>query len=141
MINPFVWRDDAYSVGIEIIDNQHKRLFEIGSQIYELTDDYSSYDNYDAIVKLVDELLEYTEYHFRTEEDMFEKFNYSETESHKEEHKKFLGKLDQVDLEQMDEDQEKVMKEILMFVFIWIMEHIKVTDTMYVDFIKEKLEN
>lgn len=141
MINPFVWREDVYSVNVALIDEQHKRLFEIGSQIYELTDDYSEYDNYDSIVKLIDELAKYTMYHFKTEEDLFEKYAYGDIENHKAEHQKFLEKLDQVDLDQIESDQEKVIKDILMFVFQWIMDHIRVTDSKYVDFLKEKLSS
>jgi len=65
----FEWKD-RYSLNIGEIDKQHKRLFEIGARVYDLAVLNDSYDHYDEIMKTLDELLEYTEYHFRYEENI-----------------------------------------------------------------------
>ncbi len=106
MLNPFVWKADIYSVGIKIIDEQHEKLFKIGSDINETAYDYDGDDQNDRICSLIEELVDYTNYHFTTEEDLFEKYNYPNAESHKEEHKEFIETLKDVDYTSMKFLQE-----------------------------------
>ena len=83
-----VW-DKYYSVGIEIIDNQHKKLIDM------INDLYASFITGEAQEKapgIVDQMLNYTDYHFKTEEKFFDEHNYPETDKHKEIHQSFVDK-------------------------------------------------
>jgi len=42
------WKDE-YSIGIELIDEQHKHIFEIGNDAYELLKNDLSLDKYSKI--------------------------------------------------------------------------------------------
>ena len=136
MVNPFIWKEENFSVGVKLIDDQHKRLFEIGSEIYQLANALDDADHYDDIVDLIDELEKYTVYHFDTEEAFFEKYDYHEAEEHIAEHKQFLQKIADIDLSQIDDNQRTFINEIIMFVFKWIIKHINGTDFKYIDFMK-----
>ena len=68
----FKWKE-RYKLGIEEIDRQHKNLFDIGARVYDLAVLKDSYDHYDEIMSVLNELLDYTKYHFTYEEDLIKK--------------------------------------------------------------------
>ena len=67
----FLWKME-FELGISSIDDQHKRLLEIGNRINELLINHEEDDdNYDEIFTVIEELKDYTVYHFNTEEELF----------------------------------------------------------------------
>ena len=111
----FKWKE-RFETGIEEIDKQHKRLFEIGTQIYNLASKDDGTDHYDAIVGLIHELKDYTVYHFRYEEEQLEKANYSDIEAHKMEHQRFIDKLNETEAEDIDVNQKQVLMDMIEFI-------------------------
>ena len=67
----FEWKDE-YRTGIEVIDKQHKHLMEIGARIFDLANADDGYDRYDDIMEVLNELRDYTIYHFGYEEKLME---------------------------------------------------------------------
>ena len=67
---------DEYLTGIEQIDNEHRRLFEIAEELYQLSKEEFMPDKYDNIRRLLDELREYTKTHFEHEEEYMESIGY-----------------------------------------------------------------
>lgn len=117
------WKED-FSIGIDLIDTQHKHLFEIGNSAYELLKNDLYVDKYDKILTIIDDLRQYTKYHFKCEENYMSEINSPEYSSQKEEHDAFIKKIDSINLNDIDEDQEKYIENLLAFVFNWILEHI-----------------
>ena len=56
---------DEYLTGIEQIDLEHKRLFEIAQETYQLKNNEFIPDKYDQIKALFEQLKEYTKMHFQ----------------------------------------------------------------------------
>jgi hemerythrin len=133
----FKWKE-AYSCNIAEIDKQHKRLFEIGDRLYELATLNDNYDHYDEIVKTLDELKDYTIYHFGYEEKLMEQYGFSYFEPHKIEHDFFVKKLKKLERKDFDENQGEAVVEMLQFVADWISAHILKTDMEYKDFFNGK---
>ncbi len=131
----FKWKEN-FSTGIEEIDRQHKRLFEIGGEIYNLAVLKDGQDHYDEIMRLLMNLKDYTVYHFGYEESLMEKYNFSELEKHKEQHKMFVDKLNELELQDIDSRQEKIILDILDFIVNWISSHILGLDINYKGMIK-----
>lgn len=123
------WKDD-YAIGVEIIDEQHKHLFEIGNKIYDLLENYLLDDKYDKIVTIIKELGDYTKYHFKTEEDYMLQIRYPKYFSQKVEHDDFIKKIEEIDLKDLDQNQDKHIRDILTFVFKWVLEHILKKDKL-----------
>lgn len=123
------WKDE-YAIGVEVIDEQHKHLFEIGNKIYDLLENYLLDDKYDKIVKIIKELGDYTKYHFKTEEDYMIKIKYPKYFSQKVEHDDFIRKIEEIDLKDLDQNQDKHIREILTYVFNWVLEHILKKDKL-----------
>jgi hemerythrin-like metal-binding protein len=60
---PLQWTD-AMATGIATVDGQHQRLLEIFNRIALAQTEAS----HETVLKCLDELVEYTRYHFREEE-------------------------------------------------------------------------
>ena len=115
---------EEYKTGIDSIDEQHKKLFDIADRTYYLLKDEFSIDKYDKIVQLIKELKDYTAYHFKCEEDYMESINYKRMFTQKIEHESFIKKLDEIDLNKIDENQDEYIIEILEFLSNWLINHI-----------------
>lgn len=121
------WKND-YSISVEEIDEQHKKLFEIANRAYNLLKNEFVTDKYDQIADIFAELLDYTEYHFGFEEKYMASIGYKKFLSHKVIHDDFVEKVKSVDLKQVDEDQDKYLMDLLDFVANWISDHILIQD-------------
>jgi len=82
--------DDHYSVGNTTLDGHHQRLFDIINRLYEATRRHSDDSN---IARIIGELIEYTQYHFRAEEEMMQRAGHPTLEAHKVLHRKFEDDL------------------------------------------------
>lgn len=128
----FEWNDD-YSVGIEEIDKQHKHLIGIGAELMEMIKHHSHDDLYDDVIDAVERMKDYTVYHFATEERLMEQAGFEGLEEHKGEHERFIAKLDEVDLSDLDSNQTEFIMDILNFISKWIFKHIIGADFEYRD--------
>ena len=130
-IKLFEWKE-KYSVGVEKFDDQHKELLRIGRDLvsaFEGTEE--GIDQYDLILDLLNEMQEYTVYHFESEEKAMEEANYPELEKHKKIHQKFVNKLKEIDTDKIDKNQQEFSMELLNFLATWIEEHILGEDQKY----------
>lgn len=117
------WRDE-FSIGVSEIDDQHRKLFDIANRAYTLLKNQLLVDKYDAIVAIIDELKEYTAYHFNYEQEYMARIGYKRLLSHKVLHDDFIEKINSINLNKIDEDQEQYLLDILDFVVKWIEGHI-----------------
>ena len=118
---------DFYT-GIEAIDKEHARLFEITNNAYDLlTNDFIP-DKYDQISSILEELREYTKTHFAHEEAYMESISYQKIWSQKIQHAGFIKKLDSYDLKKIDDTQRDSLLARLDFLAKWLFGHIKGMD-------------
>ena len=112
---------DEFKTNIEIIDQQHEKLFEITNEAYMLLTNNFKLDKYDEIVGILESLKDYTQFHFETEEKYMESINYKRLFSHKIEH---------LDLTHIDSNQDVSIKELLQFLNDWLIDHILQNDKL-----------
>lgn len=124
------WRDE-FSVGNNEIDTQHKKLFQIAGKAYTLLKDDLVTDKYDQIISILQELKDYTVYHFSFEEEYMKSIGYKRLLSHKVLHDDFIERINNVNLNAIDENQSKYILETLDFIVSWIGEHILGNDKLY----------
>lgn len=127
------WRD-SFSCNVEEIDNQHKKLFEIGSNLHTMAPTCIKNDHYDEIKAIINELKEYTIYHFGYEEKLMQELDFSGYVEHKYEHKAFIRKVLKFEQEDLDIKQVESVMNLVTFVTDWIATHILKTDMKYKDF-------
>ena len=125
---------EEYLTGIPQVDEEHTRIFELAEQAYQLLQDEHRYDKYDDLVHLVEELKSYTKYHFEHEEEYMESIHYKKLYTQKIQHEGFRRKLEELtrldSIEGDQEDQDKVIDDILKFVTDWLVSHILHNDKL-----------
>lgn len=117
------WKDE-YLVGVDKIDEQHKKLFEIAGKAYDLLKNDFYTDKYGKILEILEELKQYTIFHFKSEEEYMLSIGYKRFLSQKVEHDEFINKISNIDLKNIDVDQDKYILSILEFIVNWIGDHI-----------------
>lgn len=86
---PIVWRD-ALSVGNDLIDADHRHLLSLINKVEELlTTDRPRHDLLEAIKQLSD----YTDFHFRREEQIMLQLQFSRYDDHKQAHGRLIEQL------------------------------------------------
>jgi hemerythrin-like metal-binding protein len=128
-----VWKDD-YSVGIESIDEDHKKLLNLINNL-QTAIHYHTGEQFER--QALDELVNYTKYHFSREEELMEKFGYPELEAHRAEHARMIEKVG-VFIEQYEQKQYEALEEVAEFLKNWLVNHINGTDKRYSAFLAEK---
>jgi hemerythrin len=128
----FVEWEDKYSVGVEKIDNQHKRLIDIINRLY-----YSRGNKTHAVLgETIQELIDYTKTHFTDEEQLMRENGYPDYEAHKKKHESFIEKVKEFknEYQKVDDDlleDYSLVTEILLFLKTWLCDHILVVDKEY----------
>lgn len=136
----FDWKDE-FSVGIPLIDEQHKRLFLIGERLHNLVTEYNEGDDlYDDIIQLLNEMHSYTLFHFSEEEKLMGLSGYKGLSEHQDEHRKFVDYLENIDVEFLDDNQVDQMRDIVLFLAKWIFKHINNSDFKYSEIVKQSLK-
>lgn len=127
---------DEYLTGIELIDEEHKELFRIIEDVHGVIADDVRVDKYDEIVRLLEELRTYTKVHFKDEEEYMESIRYPGLEAQRVAHELFSNRLDEMDLNEIDEHQDETLEQLIAFLLEWLVTHIMQMDKkvgMYVN--------
>ena len=127
------WKNE-YSVGIESIDSQHKKLINLINTL-QTAIDYSVGAKFER--EALDELVDYTKTHFSYEEALMEQHGYPDFTTHRAEHELMIAKVDQVLIE-YQRDQDSAMQNALNFLKDWLINHINGTDKQYSKFFIDK---
>lgn len=121
--NPYAFTE-KYFTGIEMIDEEHRRLFEIIAEADSLIKAELLHDKYDEIVGILEQLKDYTRVHFGDEEEYMESISYSGLAAQKLAHEAFIEKLEEINLEEVDEHQQEYLEELMEFLASWLINHI-----------------
>jgi len=128
----YEWSEE-YSVGIGTMDSHHQKLFDI---INKMHDAMKAGDGEDVIAAAINELIDYTKYHFSEEEKIMESINYSGIAGQKAAHKAFIDEL----LKYKDDIDNGMaifaVSEISTTAVKWLTDHILVMDKQYEDDMK-----
>lgn len=126
----FEWKE-SYCVNFNEIDKQHRKLFEIGSRVSNLVLAKDSSNHYDEMMEILQQLKDYTVYHFSYEEEQMERCGFEGLEGHKMEHAFMIRKLNRLSKKDIDKNQKEAILELISFVSDWITGHIMKTDMRY----------
>ena len=121
--DPFAFTEE-YWTGIELIDDEHKKLFDIIRETNDIIHAQFLHDKYDEIMRILHELQKYTERHFKDEEDYMERIGYKRIEVQKRAHEAFVDKIKKIDLREIDDNQEEYLEELIDYLLKWLSNHI-----------------
>ena len=128
--------DESLSVGVSLIDEQHKAWIE---RLRNVEIAIESGRGMQQIVGTLDFLVDYTQFHFSTEEKYMSQTGYPDMENHRARHKDLKETLDGL-VEDFREDgvTEKLGEAIGTFLSNWLREHIRNVDLAFAAYLKEK---
>lgn len=124
--------DERYSVGIPLIDEQHRGLVQMANELYEgcTQGEEAARAYFSSVIK---KAVAYVKEHFATEERMLQEAGYPDFQVHKKQHEEFIRTI----LEQVKAFQEGrkfVPNHFARYLRDWTLEHIAVSDRAYKDF-------
>lgn len=125
--DPFAFTD-KYRTGIAIVDEEHQELFRIIRRTNDLIKEELLHDKYDEIISVLDELRDYTIKHFTDEEEYMESINYMGLFAQKKAHQMFVDKLNDINLDDLDDNQQQYLMELIDFLLSWLVNHIMKMD-------------
>jgi hemerythrin-like metal-binding domain len=132
--NRFVEWHDSYSVGIEAIDNDHKKLLNLINQL-QTAAHYQTDPQYER--EAFDALVDYTKTHFKREEELMEANGYPTYAAHKGEHEAMIAQVNEM-LQRYQAKPHETIEEAVQFLKKWLVGHINGTDQGYSQFLRDK---
>jgi hemerythrin-like metal-binding protein len=128
------WTEEL-SVGIESIDEQHKKLVNM---INALNDAMLTNSSHELLGKIFAGLAAYTQKHFAYEENMFAEYGYTDSEEHKRQHNELIAQVVELKEQFIENPQGTMSGDLMLFLKRWLTNHIMRTDKEYAEFLISK---
>jgi hemerythrin-like metal-binding protein len=126
MFGTIIW-NEKWSIGIEEIDSQHKKLFELLNSYYKnLVDSKTTGVTNDVIKDTINHLVDYTTYHFVEEEKLMNSIQGVDFSEHFAEHQDFCSKIATFKVKMFLGNN--VSFELFNFIKNWLINHILASD-------------
>lgn len=118
---------EYFNTGITEIDEQHKKWIQLLNLLAEHSNNCADKALLDTVFN---ELFAYTEYHFQTEETIWQAFFPQDEweKKHKEVHQRFVLELRQLKAKENTKALSQVVIDVLEFLVPWLAYHILVSD-------------
>ena len=128
--------DDNLSVGIDLIDEQHKTLIQRLSDISKAVE---MKQGEMEIMKTLDFMIDYTNFHFSSEEKYMTEHIYPGLVYQQKQHEEFKETLMHI-VEDFEEEgpTRALTTSISTFLVNWLINHIKSIDLEFGEFLKNK---
>jgi hemerythrin len=130
----FMEWNDNYLLGVKEFDEQHEHLVDLMNMSWDLFKNQAPQARLEMIL---DELFEYTAYHFAAEEQWMTEHSYPKIDEHKEEHALFRHKI--IEFQHVFHDGKPTIKmDLYAYLAKWLYSHIQDKDPDYARFFAEK---
>ncbi len=126
--------EPKYELGIEEIDNQHKKWIEILNTFIEAREKGKERE---VLKNVLQEIVDYTKYHFETEEKHMEENKYEYLESHKKKHKSLVNQVAEI-VESVNINEARAIASLEVLLKNWVLKHILTYDKIYGEYLKYK---
>lgn len=114
-------------LGIPVIDSQHHRIVDYINQVAQV----QSSKKHEGLFLVLDELVDYTLYHFAFEENLMDESGYPFINAHKKVHRLFAQRIAR--FQQRANTGEDIAEELLHVLKVWLVSHIKSDDKDYAE--------
>jgi hemerythrin len=116
--------DESLATGNELVDSQHKQLFELINELHDSILDGHALDAQEATLT---RLMDYAETHFQAEEGLMASVGYPELTAQQEMHREYTFKTTRM-LEEARANEPVLPITLAMFLYDWLSHHIRVED-------------
>lgn len=128
------WSDEL-SVGVNSIDEQHKKLVNM---INALNEAMLTGGSNELLGKIFTGLANYTQKHFSYEENLFAEYGYEDSQAHKQQHNDLIAQVVALKEKFTENPQGTISAELMQFLKRWLTNHIMKTDKEYTQFLLSK---
>lgn len=125
---PLMTWTDKLSVGVGVLDQDHRRLVGMVNDLY---DAMQAGHGKDALGRILNELIKYTQLHFGREEQFFAQTAYPAASVHKREHESLTNQVLEVQRKYMAGSGATLSIDVLQFLKNWLINHIQGSDQKY----------
>ena len=132
-MNMFQWKPE-YSVGYAQIDEQHKRLFELASELHNAM---AGGKGKEVVGKTLANLISYTKAHFATEERLMQSNHYPDYAKHKAAHDALTSRVVKFEKD-FEAGRVALSVDLLQFLKDWLTYHIGETDRKIASYLKSQ---
>ena len=130
----FILWTEKYSVGNNEIDHQHLKLVKMINELYEA---FMKKQQAVILNKIINELVDYTVYHFKEEQKYFYMFNYTERNKHLKQHSDFINKINEFKKD-LEKGSDALFFKVINFLRTWLLNHIEKTDMQLKEYFLNK---
>ena len=127
------WHDD-YSIGVQRIDNHHRRQFEIANSLLDLIERGKSKAEVNEALGM---LVEYARFHFEEEEALMARYSYPEVATHMGRHQRMIAHLTGF-AHGLSDNVSPSESEVLNFLQEWLVGHTLSEDRKVGSFLNAK---
>lgn len=128
----FIEWKESYSVGLDSIDNDHKKLLGMINQLQTA----SHYTTDDKMIEcILDDLIDYTKYHFSREEKIMHDCEYPELEAHKKLHRDMINQVSAF-IDEYRVHNTRTIDDVTQYLKSWLINHINGSDKEYIPYLK-----
>lgn len=132
------WQE-TYSVNIKEFDAHHQELLTLINNLYDnILECKNIIQEQPFIGEALTALKDYSDYHFKAEEELMLKYEYPGYELQKEEHEQFKMYVNQL-IEQYEKGTLTLSFPIIDFLKDWLLLHVLKIDKQYGPYLNEKL--
>ena len=121
------------SVEVPLFDEHHRRLFATINKLYGAMKSGASRE---ALKEVFDELLEYTRYHFGSEEKVLDRVGSPLCAKQRQEHQELIRTATEL-RKDLEAGKPMVAVEVMEFLRDWVTGHIKGCDKLYAEVLRE----
>ncbi len=125
---PFYQWSDAMSVGVALLDSDHKAIVRLINRLHNAREENEPSAVLDQIF---DSLADYVELHFEREEQVMEACGYPALSQHRQEHLRFSDNMRYMQDRYLSAEGDGVGGELLVFLKDWLNHHILIQDMAY----------
>jgi hemerythrin len=127
---------ESLSVGVRLIDDQHKMWIQ---HLNDVQAAIEARKGPEQIVSALDFLLDYTHYHFETEEEQMAGSGYAGFEEHKARHDELKATLDDLVRDFQEEGAtDGIAEAVNVLLGSWLVKHIAEVDVRLGAFLRER---
>ncbi len=126
------WKEE-YSVGVKVLDDDHKQLIDLLNKFHTA---YQYHTGGEFEQKALQELVDYTKYHFQREEGLMAEIGYPDLDAHKAQHRAMIAEVEQFMLEYQQKGHEALLG-VADYLNGWLIHHINGTDKQYTSFFQK----
>jgi len=124
------------SVGIKLIDEQHKSLIK---RLNDVSSAIETGQGEREITKTLEFLAEYADFHFSTEEKYMMENNFPGLEAQKAKHQEFMDTLSNLEQDFEEEGSTSALSNAINnFLFTWLTNHIQGLDQLFGEFLSQR---